>query len=201
MTVMHISAEHDTRYNMNTKKLIGTSMIALLVVTLSVGMAAAMPATVVIADNPITNPLDGTTVTTTTLDVTDIDYVLGDPQDRYISVDVDDSNLWVRVLGNGADTGWTNSQTVGAVGATYSASSNGGVNADGNYTFTLEVKGTAPSHKHVSVRDNFGTSYAVGAGYDDASCTRPVDIPEFATIAIPMVALLGLVLYMRRKKD
>ena len=41
MTVAHISAERNTRCNMNTKKLIGTSMIALLVVAMGAGMAAA----------------------------------------------------------------------------------------------------------------------------------------------------------------
>lgn len=38
---MHISAEHDVRCNMNIKKLIGTSIITLFVVAMSVGMAAA----------------------------------------------------------------------------------------------------------------------------------------------------------------
>jgi len=41
VTVTHISAERNTRCNMNTKKLIGTSMIALLVVAMGAGMAAA----------------------------------------------------------------------------------------------------------------------------------------------------------------
>ena len=36
--------------------------------------------------------------------------------------------------------------------------------------------------------------YAVCSGFR-------TDIPEFATLAIPVVALLGLVLFMRRKKD
>ncbi len=179
---------------MNIKKLIGTSMIALLVVALSVSMAAAMPATVTINANPIVNVLDGTTVTIVTVTVSDIDYGLGSPQTRYISVDVDDANLWADVSDNGVATGFTNNQIPGAVGGTYTAIS-------GDYTFTLSVKGTAPSHQHVTVRDNYGAVYSDLSADDTASCTRPVDIPEFATIAIPMVALLGLVLYMRRKKD
>jgi len=191
---MHVSAKLDTRGNMNIKKIVGTSMIALLVVALSVGMVAAKPATVTINANPIINALDGTAVTTVTVTVSDIDYGLGSPQTRYISVDVDDTNLWADVSGNGVVTGFTNSQTPGAIGGTYQATS-------GDYTFTLSVKGTAPSHQHVTVRDNYGASYSDQSADDTASCTRPVDIPEFATIAIPVVALLGLVLYMRRKKD
>ena len=193
---MHISAERNTRCNMNIKKIIGTSMIALLVVALSVGMAAAMPATVTINANPIINALDGTAVTTVTVTVSDIDYGIsgGNPQIRYISVDVDDANLWADITDNGVATGFTNSQIPGAVGGTYTATS-------GDYTFTLSVKGTAPSHQHVTVRDNFGNVYSDLSADDTASCTRPVDIPEFATMAIPVLALLGLVLFMRRKKD
>lgn len=36
---------------------------------------------------------------------------------------------------------------------------------------------------------------------DHTGCSGFLAIPEFATIAIPLIALLGLVLYMRRKKD
>ena len=178
---------------MNIKKLIGTSMIALLVVAMGAGMAAAKPCTVVIAANPIVNPLDGTE-TTTTVTVSDIDYVgMGSPHTRCISVITDHTNLEAKVTGSGGlDTGWA--KLGNRKEATYNASG-------GNYIFTLHVKGTAPSHQHVTVADNNGTTYTVDSAQDSASCTRPVDIPEFATMAIPVLALLGLVLFMRRKKD
>ncbi|NIA11178.1 MAG: hypothetical protein GWP10_16010 [Nitrospiraceae bacterium] len=158
-----------------------------------------MPATVDIAANPIVNPLDGTTITSTTVTISDIKWSLDDPQTRHICVDVGDPNLYARITGP-VNTPWSNSMVPGgSTGATYTANSTVAT----TYTFNLEVKGTpASSGTHtVTVRDNYGTSYSPLSVNDTTSCTRPVDIPEFATIAIPMIALLGLVLYMRRKND
>ena len=178
---------------MNTKKTIGISIIALLVVAMSAGMVAAKPATVTIEANPITNPLDGVAVTDTEVLVSDIDYFgMGTPHTRCISVITDHAGLEAKITGTGLDTGWA--KLGDRKEATYSASG-------GDYTFTLHVKGTAPSHQHVTVADNNGTTYTPDSAQDSASCTRPVDIPEFAAIAIPVIALLGLVLYMRKKKD
>ncbi|KAF5413932.1 MAG: hypothetical protein C5S48_10210 [Candidatus Methanogaster sp.] len=193
VAITHISAEHDARCNMNTKKLIGTSIIALLVVALSVGMAAAKPCTVTIADHPIINPLDGSTVTTSTTAIADYDP--GDGTTRYLSVTTEHSDLHIRVNGtvNGTDvdTGWGNTARAGTsytIDSTYPDSQ-----------LTVWVYGGTSGD--VRVEDNAGTTYNTAAGYDYAVCTTQVDIPEFATIAIPMIALLGLVLYMRRKKD
>ncbi|RLG33778.1 PEF-CTERM protein sorting domain-containing protein, partial [Methanosarcinales archaeon] len=38
---------------------------------------------------------------------------------------------------------------------------------------------------------------------DSASATRPVNIPEFATIALPLAATIGLFIYFdsRRKRE
>ena len=168
-------------------------MIALLVVALSVSMAAADPCTVVIADDPIINPLDGSTVTSTT--VTIGDYKPAGGTDRYVSAITEHSNLWVRVNGtvnnNSVDTGWANSDRKGIH---YTIANTGATSM-----LTVWVYGAQAGE--VRVEDNIGTVYNTTIGYDYAACTRPVDIPEFATIAIPMIALLGLVLYMRRKKD
>ena len=178
---------------MNIKKLIGTSAVALLAVALSVSMAAAMPATVDIAVDPITNPLNGT-VTTTTVVVSDIDYTgMGTPHTRCISVITDHADLEAKITDSGTlNTGWA--KLGDRKEATYTASG-------GDYTFTLHVRGTAPSHQHLTVADNNGTTYTADSAQDSASCTRPVDIPEFAAVAIPVMALLGLVLYMRWKKS
>ncbi|OFV68233.1 MAG: membrane protein [Candidatus Syntrophoarchaeum caldarius] len=171
-------------------------VISIALLTVMAGTAMAMPATVNIADNPIINPLDGTTVTTHTVTVSDIDYGnLGNPQTRYISVITDDPNLQVKITGNDVDTGWTSTTRAGG---TYTAS--GG----SDYTFTLYVKGSASADgSHVTVSDNEGTSYDPDASADCASATRPVNIPEFATIALPLAATIGLFIYFdsRRKRE
>ncbi len=195
VTVMHISAGRDTMYSiMNTKKIVGAIIVALLVIALSVGMAAAKPATVTIDADPITNPLDGTTITTTLVTVSDIDYKgMGTPHTRCVSIITDHKKLEAKITDSGTlDTGWA--KLGNRKEATYTASG-------GDYVFTLHVRGTAPSHQHITVADNNGTTYTPDSAQDSASCTRPVDIPEFAAIAIPVIALLGLVLYMRKKKD
>ena len=166
--------------------------LALTVVMLVVmtGLAVADPANVDITANPIINPLDGTTVTNTTTVTYNIDYSThGDSHTRYISVQTSKSNLYARVTGNGVDTGWTNNARVGG---TYTAIS------PNNYTFTLSVKGTEEGQ--VTVYDNAGSSFNSSAGYDFASCTRNVEVPEFATIAIPVAAILGLLFFYNHRK-
>jgi hypothetical protein len=186
VTVTHISAEHDTRCNMNVKKLIRTSMIALLVVAMSVSMAAA--ATIDIAPNPIHNALNGTHETTGTVTISNA--VTGT---RSMVLDTNTPNLQARLVGDdGFDTGWVTD--LGATN-TYTATTR-------DYTFTLTVRGTGAGR--VAVADYLGTatpSLVQFSECDIAYETTDVKIPEFVTIAIPMIALLGLVLYMRRKKD
>jgi len=166
--------------------------LALTVVMLMVmaGLAAAHPANVDITANPIINPLDGTTVTNTTTVTFNIDYdTHGSPHTRYISVETSKPNLYARVTGNGVDTGWTNNTRVGG---TYNATS------PNNYTFTLSVKGTEEGQ--VTVYDNAGDSFNPSGGYDFAACTRRVEVPEFATIAIPAAAILGLLFFYSHRK-
>ena len=99
--------------------------LALTVVMLVVmtGLAAADDATVVITDDPIINPLNGSTVTTTTVTVSDIWWKLGNPQIRHISVKTSNANLYAKVTGtdangNNFDTGWTTgTEDAGRVGA------------------------------------------------------------------------------------
>ena len=162
--------------------------VAMLVVM--AGLAAAHPANVDITDDPIINPLNGTTVTNTTVVVSHIDYYNhGNTHTRYISVETSNSNLYARIIGNGVDTGWTNNARVGG---TYTATS------PNDYTFTLSVKGTEEGQ--VTVYDNAGSSFNSSAGYDFASCTRHVEVPEFATIAIPAAAILGLLFFYSHRK-
>jgi len=183
---------------MNTKKLIGTSMIALLVVALSVGMAAAMPCTVTIADHPIINPLDDSTVTTSSVTITDYDPDEGTT--RYLSVITEHADLYIKVngtiKGNAVDTGWGNT---GRVGTSYTIDTPTTNPSYPSYQLTVWVYGGTAGD--VVVEDNGGATHTTVVGSDHAKCTTQVEIPEFAAIAIPVLALLGLVLYMRRKKD
>ena len=169
-------------------------MIALLVVAMGAGMAAARPCTVLIADHPIINPLDGSTVTNSSATITDYDPDEGTT--RYLSVITEHSDLYIKVNGTveGApvDTGWGNTMRAGT---SYTIANPG----TASYQLTAWVYGGTAGD--VVVEDNGGATYNSSAGNDHAKCTTQVDIPEFATIAIPMIALLGLVLYMRRKKD
>ena len=175
-------------------------MIALLVVALSVSTAAALPALISIDDIPLYNPLDGT-VTDTDVLVYDIDYRTtavggqGSPHTRCITVKTANTDLYAKIVGidttTPVNTGYT---TTTNVSGTYLATS------PNNYTFKLYVYGGTAGE--VTIWDNAGNTWdPMSSGVDLAVGTTGVDIPEFATIAIPMVALLGLVLYMRRKKD
>ena len=170
--------------------------LALTVVMLVVmtGLAAAGPATVTIADDPIINPLDGTSVTSSTVSVTIL------PENgnckRFISVKTTNQNLYAKVNGSNpggsgtVDTGW---QSINRGGITYDAP-NGGT-----YTFTVWVKGTEEGQ--INVADNQGNVYhEQGSGYDEAACTRDVLVPEFTTIAIPVAAILGLLFFYSHRK-
>jgi hypothetical protein len=162
---------------------ISMGVIALLVVAMSAGMAAA--ATIAIAPNPIPNALNGTHVTSGTVTISNADI-----GSRSVVLDTSTADLQARLVGNGMDTGWVTSTT-----KTYDASAS-------EHTFTLYVKGIASGR--VAVADYKGTtvpSLMQFAECDVAYETVDVRIPEFATLAIPVVALLGLVLFMRRKKE
>jgi len=173
---------------MRKAKVITALALTTVMLVVMAGLAAA--ANVHITDDPIINPLDGTTVTNTTTVTYNIDYNShGSPHTRYISVETSNSNLYARIIGNGVDTGWTNNARVGG---TYTATS------PNDYTFTLSVKGTEGGQ--VTVYDNAGNSFSFSAGWDFAACTRRVEIPEFATIAIPVATILGLVLFYNHRK-
>ena len=171
-------------------------LIGMFAMLAMLGVVVAEPASVDIADDPIINPLDGSTVTTTTVTITNISWSLGDPQTRTICVITSDPNLYARVTGNDAngnpvDTGFTNDNRVCAQWVADSSVAT-------TYTFTLEVKGTSPGL--ITVSDNYGTTYSDNPAQDTASATRPVEIPEFVTMAIPAaLALLAGLFVLRRR--
>ena len=167
---------------MNIKKLIGTSMIALLVVAMGVSMAAAADVTM---PNPIINALNGSDETTVTVTVTGA--VLGD---REVYIETDNSNLQAKLVGQGIDTDWV---------AGYPGVSRTYTTTESDYTFDLSINGT--SEGTVSVQDKKAGGGSISVCDSTVVSSQVNKIPEFATLAIPVVALLGLVLFMRRKKD
>ncbi|MEA3281475.1 MAG: hypothetical protein U9Q68_02785 [Euryarchaeota archaeon] len=192
VAITHISAEHDARCNMNTTKLIGTSMLALLIVAISVGMAAAVEPDIQACQQ------NG-----------DLKQEFLDAEDVYVTGSgTGDDVVDVYVMKN-KDT-WTKSDTVL-------------LNSYSEYVFkitaTIQSDGTGFTGTDAPAQKLWGGDSTVPGTYDiimdvgqdgyfngNDDCQNGLDIgfhvvPEFATIAIPMIALLGLVLYMRRKKD
>ncbi|MDA0524393.1 PEF-CTERM sorting domain-containing protein [Methanococcoides alaskense] len=155
------------------------------------GTAAAMPAEIDITPADIAIIPDGTTVKTATVLVYDIDYPLLGNHSRVITVQTDNPNLQARVVGNGVDTGWTN--TARATSLTYTAT------ATNTYPFTLELKGTEAGS--ITVYDNEGNVWSVDAGHDFASASDSVEVPEFPTIALPVAAIIGLAFFLQRRKE
>jgi hypothetical protein len=93
---------------------------------------------------------------------------------------------------------------------THGASSSGWLTSGTSWTWidggdtsdslTLDVMntGTAPDIKYQFRLDD---SYPIGDGFDTAQGTSyGTSIPEFATIAIPVAAILGLVLFFNHRK-
>ena len=164
-------------------------IMAILIVAMT-GIAVAMPAEIDITPNDLVIVPDGTTVKSYNVKVYDIDYSYGSPQDRVITIETDNSNLEARVHGNGVDTGWTS--TAKATSLNYSAVS-------GEYTFTLELRGTQGGA--ITVYDNIGTAYDNTIGHDYAVASDSVAVPEFPTIALPVAAILGLAFFFQRRKE
>ena len=182
---------------MRISKIIVALLVSVVAVTAMTGIAVANPATVIITADPIVNPLDGSTVTTTTVTVTVLD---GDVGTRYLSVISSLGDLSLKVNGTDPDstyidTGWGN---LTRNGTTYNVTANATNGPSETYTFTVWVFGS--SEGYVTVADNLGTNYDPAASADSASCTRKVMVPEFATIAIPAIAVLGLFLFFNKRK-
>jgi|LGVF01.1.fsa_nt_gb hypothetical protein len=195
---------------MNTKKLIETSMIVLLVVTLSVGMAAAqgvLQSTDSTGAGEIDNFIVDDVVYARGLSL--VDYDGNNKADVYIVVDSAKPEKWDD--GKPIDTAGhrkvlvrtnvdTNNINIGAgsgplfLGTVVdkTLSNVNGVNeipAPGDFDIIYDCN----QDGYYNVSNDY-VDYGICSGFR-------TDIPEFATIAIPLIALLGLVLYMRRKKD
>jgi len=178
---------------MNTKKLIGTSMIALLVVALSIGMAAADPAEMDILPKPMPDLIPSQYVTTTAHE-----YVMAcDGTARTLTVTVEagtPGDITFKLTDSNPATPVTVGPTVGSISYTYTP-------AAGTTMYDIQVEIMAAAGTEGNTYTFYYEDVQSGA-FDTGSATvHTTAIPEFAAIAIPVLALLGLVLYMRRKKD
>ncbi|HIE31985.1 MAG TPA: PEF-CTERM sorting domain-containing protein [Methanosarcinales archaeon] len=184
-----MSAERNTRYNMKIRNIIGTSIVALLAIALSVGMASAAQLTV--DPNPL-SLTSGVDVPTTA---------------KFTAMYTDGSQriLSVYVVGSGG----------GDLKFEVSDPNNYGTSTTGQgyvvYRYTPPA-GQSEYDIHVTITAADGTSHGTeytivywdtqSYAYDIAVATvHATAVPEFATLAIPVVALLGLVFVMRRKKE
>ena len=161
------------------------------------GTAAANPADmdlVINGANYITITPDNSSITTSDVLVYNIDYAtFTDTHNRTITACTTDSNLYIKIVGNGADTGWTNNAL---------ASSSYVAIYNNSYTFDVYVKGTVEAEIHVY--DNAGQTYISSetTACDSASASANIDVPEFPTIALPVAAILGLAfIFQRRRKE
>ena len=193
---------------MNIKKIIGTSMIALLVVALSVGMAAAESIEVTPNDQslqPGQSPLGGT-YSTYSIEITGITYLGVNSHTHTIyavttavllgSGTVDD--LRFRFNHSGASSDWLKS------GSDYNWTWTDGGDSAASLTLDVMDTGTATDTDTMyqfKIYDGYPLTPTVEDTAHGTAYGTGTPIPEFATLAIPVVALLGLVLFMRRKKD
>lgn len=173
-------------------------LTAFVILTAMTGIAAASPANVNIAADKFF--IGGGAIDTSTVETSVIAYdvIAGQTgsgtHTRYVTATTSDPNIWIRVYDSTNDTGWSNDQDPNTTthSFTYTAV------PYNDYTYNVEVKGTVDGM--VLVSDNWGTSYS-GLAQDDAdSDSRQALIPEFATIAIPAVAILGLFLFFNHRK-
>ena len=166
-------------------------LIAIALIAM-IGTAAAKPAEIDITPNDLVIVPDGTTVKSYDVRVYDIDYDgFGTPQERVITVETGNANLWARIHGNGVDTGWTS--TAKATSLNYT------VTSYNEYMFVLELKGTEGGS--LAVYDNIGLVYDDSIGHDYAVASDSVAVPEFPTIALPVAAILGLAFIFQRRRE
>lgn len=195
---------------MDTKNLIGLSVVALLVVTLSISMAAAQ-GSIESADSTGAKEVDdfiiGESVYARGLLLVDCDsnnlvdvYVVLDsvkPETWDDGETIDDATAHPRVLMKTADP---NSINIGAGNGPLFLGTV--VNKDLNSVNGLDEIPTPYDFDIIYDCNQDGYFDVVNDTVDYGVCSGfTTSIPEFATIAVPMIALLGLVLYMRRKKD
>ena len=170
---------------MNTKKLIGTSMIALLVVALSVSMAAAAM--------PDIGACDSNGDTKTMFDDADDVYVKGQgiAGDSYTVYVMPDQTSWDGTEDLAADNMAKITVTVDSTGLAFSSQP----------ILIWAGTQTIPEEYDLVLDTNNNGVFDWGDDVEDGMEVGFTIVPEFATLAIPVVALLGLVLFMRRKKD
>ena len=182
--------------------------LALTVVMLVVmtGLAAAGPEG--IYPDPIhanSVPIDGSIFT---YNVTIVTTAAGN---HYFNMSTDTEEIEARITGpvgcNDASgytansTNWTATSDISMI---WNATNPNGTDGT-SYYFDLEVRAKNPPASEglsfkVHLHDNEGNSYNPGA-YEEAEGTcHGTTVPEFTTIAIPVAAILGLVLFYSHRK-
>ena len=156
------------------------SVIALLVVAMSAGMAAA--AQMDVAPDPICLVPGQYVMTTVTISgIHDL------TQERTMVITVESgtaTDLTFKVGGG---------EQVGGINYAYTPSAT-------PHNIPVEVK-VIDTAKVGTEYEIFYEDAKTGAGDKASATVYGTAIPEFATLAIPVVALLGLALFMRRKKE
>ena len=173
---------------MNIRKTLRMSMIALLVVVGMTGMAAAENMYITAPSPAEMLPGGGAISYTVTLNAFDD---MANPHNITSTIiDPTGSNdLQFEFVWSGTSSGWLES------GDSY----NWGPPLGSSDSIMMNVKAKTATLTDQTYRFKVEDS---DGGWGESSATTKADtIPEFATLAIPVVALLGLVLYMRRKKD
>ena len=183
--------------------------LALTVVMLMVmaGLAAASDEFITItplhADNV---PIDGSTYTYA------VNITTNAAGDHYLEINTSSAEIEARIKGpTGSSDGtgytsntsaWTTTSTTSVIWSATNASSSGTT-----YYFDLEVRAASPPAPEglyftVNVHDNEGTTYQkLGAVEEVAEGTcHGTTVPEFATIAIPVAAILGLLFFYSHRK-
>ena len=98
-------------------------------------------------------------------------------------------------------TGWTTTSDISMIWNATGPNSTVGT----SYYFDLEVRAKTPLATEnlyyvVKMHDNEGNTYNLGVAEEAEGTCHGTTIPEFATIAIPVAAILGLVLFFNHRK-
>jgi hypothetical protein len=179
-------------------------LTAFVIMTAMAGIAAANPEGIGFSPLHASDlPIDGTTYTYTLTVITTA------ADSHYLEVNTDTSEMEVRVVGpiagaGGYTAGATSWATTTPESMLWSATTPD--ETDGTtYTFDLEVRAKNPPATEslafkIIVHDNEGTTYTTGVDEQATGTCHGTTIPEFATIAIPAVAILGLFLFFNHRK-
>ena len=185
------------------------TVLALTVVMLVVmtGISAASDEFITITPLHANNvPIDGSTYTYA------VNITTNAAGDHYLEINTSSAEIEARIKGpTGSSDGtgytsntsaWTTTSTTSVIWGATNSSLYGTT-----YYFDLEVRAASPPAPEglyftVNVHDNEGTTYQPLGAVDEAAegTTHGTTIPEFVTIALPALSILGLFLFYNHRK-